>query len=253
MLVWISPLDVCVLARARRLVKRHGPEVLSKINIHDLCKATDAPGDHELMRLSTSQVFILWMLGGCRDSSGCALRAPDGNLVCAFWNASVATAKLKSTLAAVPRGVTGGVASMTGGIANSFGKMATNASLHAKKHEYARKAAHDRAVDNSETLEEKAFFEKNLGAPGRRQSYYDIKNKVFSSIHKTVNNVNEAALLREHNAKEFQQKQQAYETCLNRCKRDRDEFVPRPLPQKPTETGVVMHEQPIATRRLKSE
>lgn len=248
MLVWISPLDVCVLARARRLVKRHGPEVLSKINIHDLCKATDAPGDHELMRLSTSQVFILWMLGGCRDSSGCALRAPDGNLVCAFWNASVATARLKSTLAAVPRGVTAGVASMTGGIANSFKERAAMAQIQHKMHEARRNMAFQQVVTDNQSLnnEVKEALAKRYGAgsKGVRQSYYGLKDKVFSSINKTATSVNKAAEQQKDKAKEFQRKQQEYESCLNICKVTRD-------PQKPTETGVVMHEKPIAAPRLK--
>ena len=99
--VYISPRDVCVLARVSKLVEPVRAVMIEKLGLGPsealsvaaalasesgaLSACDDLPesrSDHALVTLTLDQLRILWTLGFCRDDNGDPIISDDGYLMC---------------------------------------------------------------------------------------------------------------------------------------------------------------------------
>lgn len=105
--VWMAETDHCMLDKAVNVLdaaSKGGPLTTCRVRaiLEDIFEEWPTCGDttgHQLEMVPKNHVQLLWLLGACRDpTTGAPLVAPDGHLVCAFfdWGSNVDRAKARA-------------------------------------------------------------------------------------------------------------------------------------------------------------
>lgn len=105
--VWMAEADHCMLNKAVNVLdaaSKAGPLTTCRVRaiLEDIFEEWPTCGDttgHQLEMVPKNHVQLLWLLGACRDpATGAPLVAPDGHLICAFfdWGSNADRAKARA-------------------------------------------------------------------------------------------------------------------------------------------------------------